>query len=85
MLKFEHIFDNNYKSRNNLESVLIKLREAGASQMDCVKILITKTNIKLSDADQIVLHSKCWSDKKEKTLRLRNDFFDALNNKENDK
>lgn len=85
MLKFECVFDEHYKSKNDLENVLLKLKEAGASQMDCVKLLITKTNLKLSEADQIVLYSKCWSDKKEKTFELRNSFFDALNNTDNDK
>lgn len=84
-LKFKKIFYRYYSGDDTLELVLQKLRNSGASQMQCALTLISELKIPLSKADNIVLNSKVWRDNFESTNSLRDDFFDAVshtNNKE---
>ena len=77
-LKLQAIFDEYYISENDLEELLVKLKEAGASQTDSIRVLMKKKSLSLSEADQIILHSECWSESKEATINLRNNLYDVL-------
>ncbi|PIY09265.1 MAG: hypothetical protein COZ18_08305 [Flexibacter sp. CG_4_10_14_3_um_filter_32_15] len=77
-LELQAIFDKYYFLENDLEEFLVKLKEAGASQTDSIRVLMKKKSLSLSEADQIILHSECWSESKESTISLRNEFYDAF-------
>ncbi|MFT4599863.1 MAG: hypothetical protein ACI857_000030 [Arenicella sp.] len=79
--KHVDIFRATYKSgERNFEETLLALRESGAWQLDCVKLIKSELNIPLKEADAIVLNSKTWSDHLDSTVNLRDQFFDAFQN-----
>lgn len=73
-------FNQNYAA-DNLEEVLLGLREMGATQIETLSVLRNELNLSLPEADEIVLNSETWKDMKEATIQLRNefeDFFESL-------
>lgn len=78
---YDKIFEDVYDPKvNNRDEVICLLKEAGASQVDCLQTISKKLNLSLNEADEIVLHSEAWKDAKEQTLLLREDFWEGLKN-----
>jgi hypothetical protein len=78
---YQSIFQNTYlKNSNNIDECLSKLKSSGASQIDCVKILIWGLKISLKEADAIVLQSTTWEQSKEATESFRNNFISYIEN-----
>lgn len=67
-----------YKGPEDLELVLRTLRESGADQIESVKLLLDVLKLPLRTADQMVLCSETWKDKRDETERLRDALWDAL-------
>ena len=67
----------------SFETIIQKLREAGASQITSIKVLKTCFDLTLSQADQLVLNSKAWADHYETTVKIRDQFWEVLANEEN--
>jgi len=65
-------------SLDDVEIVIQKLKEAGFSQIETVKIIRKEFEIGLSEADHCVLHSVAWKDDLQKNVKLRDDLFDHL-------
>lgn len=63
---------------DDIEIIIQKLKEAGFSQIETVKIIINKFGLGLKDADHHVLYSAAWKDNLETNIKLRNAFFDCL-------
>ncbi len=72
-MNYQEIFTSVYKEGGyqNLEEAINKMKEAGASQIDCVRTLVVELKLPLKDADTLVLHSSAWRDEKEITERFR--------------
>jgi uncharacterized protein YdhG (YjbR/CyaY superfamily) len=73
-------FNQNYPS-NNLEEVLLGLREMGATQMETLRVLKSELKLTIPEADEIVLNSETWKDMKEANIQLRDEidvFFESL-------
>lgn len=68
----------------DIDVVLFKMREAGFSQMEATALLIRKLKLSIFAADQLVVSSKTWEDKKESVMQLRDAFGDALESIEGD-
>ncbi|SFO95939.1 hypothetical protein SAMN05428949_6996 [Chitinophaga sp. YR627] len=68
----------------DIDIVLFKMREAGFSQMEATALLIRKLKLSIFAADQLVVNSKTWEDKKESVMQLRDAFGDALKSIEGD-
>ena len=82
--ELKSIFKNSFKENNDIELALKKLREKGASQTDCVKIIKVELNVGLRKADEIVLNSETWKDTKTATLSLRKEFDKFFESYENE-
>jgi hypothetical protein len=68
-----------YKSDvNNIEEVLLKLRESEISQLDSVRVFKTALGITLKEANHLVLYSKTWEDLKESNINANNIFWDII-------
>lgn len=65
--------------RGNLESVISRLKEAGASQMECTKTLVFVLKIPLREADEAVINSIAWKDHLKQVLDLRSQMVEASN------
>lgn len=76
--KLKSIFEEHYKATNDINFTLKKLREIGASEVDCVKVVKVELNIGLREADEIVLNSETWADKKAITLDFRENFHNSV-------
>lgn len=72
------------KSRAPLETILQKLREAGASQMTSIQLLMSVFDLSLRQADELVLNSQTWEDCYEATTSLRDSAWKALANSAGD-
>jgi hypothetical protein len=71
------IFDNHYTSMDDIEIVILKLKEIGLSQMETTKALIDKLKISLKEADGFVVNSKAWRDNYDSLVEFRNRLFDS--------
>lgn len=78
---FLETFEKYYAKNNEIELALSKLKEEGASQMDCLKVLIKVTGLSLKEADKIILNSKSWSVNKNVNEKFKDDFADFLDEK----
>jgi hypothetical protein len=58
-----------------IEEVFTRLRSAGASQYHTVRALSEVKNMKLFDADQVVLNSSTWSDTRSNVDEFRKDMM----------
>lgn len=75
--KFNEIFRASYDA-GNIDNSINELKRSGASQMECVSILIAELHIPLRTADEIVLNSSAWKDNKNNIDTFREDFKDFL-------
>jgi len=75
--RLREIFWANYNI-DNLDNCIIELKEAGATQIDCIKILRAELNMSIKQADEIVLNSLAWRESREITEKMRKDFDDLL-------
>jgi|GEM_PF-6977269 len=73
--QLKSIFDKYYTYNNSIEQVIQKLKDSGATQMECTKTLISELKISLTDADRIVVESIAWSDVKSNVQKLRDDMY----------
>lgn len=76
--RYKKIVGSLSADKEDIERVIGELREAGANQIDTIKLLMKKLGIRLAEADSLVLDSKAWNDQRESTLELRNCFWDVL-------
>ncbi|SHL81503.1 hypothetical protein SAMN05444266_10584 [Chitinophaga jiangningensis] len=76
---FEAIFDSLYHGPQDLQPALAAMKEAGASQIKTVMVLIRKLGLTLPEADDVILEAEAWKDEREATLRLRNGFWEVCN------
>ncbi len=77
--KYEELFVRHYfTDKMNLEDSLQILKENGASQADCVKILMFELNLSVKKAHEIVLNSKAYLEIKLITERFREEFGDFI-------
>lgn len=72
---FDKNFDNNLK---NYDEVIDILKNANATQIECVKVLMIKASLKLKEADNLVLYSKTWQKQKNNTIEFRNKFGETM-------
>lgn len=79
MVNTEKAF-NQYSIDNDMDALLQDLKELGLSQMECTKELITNLKLPLKDADNLVVNSIAWRDNFDEVKKLRESFFDMLNN-----
>lgn len=59
----------------NMEDLILILKNMGANQFQSVKAITVGLNIGLKEADQYVLSSIHWSSHKEGNIYLRDTFF----------
>ncbi len=71
------IFMSGYAEKQDIESGIKKLKEAGYRQLDCVRIIKSALGISLREADDLVLYSEGWASERNATINLRNAAFDA--------
>ncbi|MVT12601.1 hypothetical protein [Chitinophaga tropicalis] len=77
--KIEDIFDAVYDgSQSSLDATLVKMKEAGASQMQSTVVLIKKLKLSIAEADHLIINSKAWEENRDNVIRLRNEFGDFL-------
>lgn len=69
--RYESIFDLHYSDFENIDFVLQKMREAGASQLNSVVVIRGKLDLSLKEADPLVLHSIVWEDHLDENLSYR--------------
>lgn len=56
------VFKEYYKNdRESIEQILIILRERNFNQLQAVQLLIDELDIKLGEANSMVLHSRAWN------------------------
>jgi hypothetical protein len=75
------IFKQTYNNLlpDSLETALMAMKTAGASQIDSIRVVTSELKITLREADALILNSKTWENEKELTLKLRNDIADLWN------
>jgi hypothetical protein len=63
------IFKQTYNnlSPSSLETALIAMKIAGASQIDSIRVVTSELKITLREADALILNSKTWENEKELT------------------
>ena len=76
--ELKSIFNQFYEGKENVELVLQKLKDAGASQMECTLTLVTELGYSLRNADELVINSKAWEDRKEHVEKFRDNMMDSL-------
>jgi len=65
----------------NIEDLILKMKlEDDLSMMQSTMLLVLKFKLKISEADNYVLNSIAWSDRKESVEKLRDNIFDKLKN-----
>jgi hypothetical protein len=80
--RFSRIFKKYFDDESNSEFVIQKLKDAGASMMECTLTLVKNGEIPLPKADSIVANSKAWKASQDHVENLRDEFGDALENME---
>jgi hypothetical protein len=82
MIIMEHyleVFRRYYTGSNrSTDEAITQLKLAGATQMDCLKVIKNELHLSLPEADNIVLNSTAWLSNKEATVKFRNDFGNLL-------
>lgn len=73
--KYIEIFEKFSCNKKNIEEVLSELKNEGASQMQCTRLLMINLKLNLTDADNIVVNSKAWEDQFNEVKKLRESFF----------
>ena len=73
-----NIFKKYYSNdKNNIEDVLFELKNEGASQMQCTRLLMYNLKLTIGDADKIVINSKAWKSHLDSVNNLRESFFNT--------
>lgn len=72
--ELKEIFHKYYSSDTDIDSVIQKLKESGASQMESVWTISRELGISLPEADKIVIHSASWAESLEATKFIRSSF-----------
>ena len=83
VLIFKQVYDKVLPE--SLEIALTAMKDAGASQIDSIGILVSELRISLPDADALVLNSTTCQKEKESTLKFRahiDNLFDELENED---
>ena len=81
--KFEDIFQTVYNGEPaSVQEALLKIKEAGASQMESAIVLVKRLKLSLSTADSIILSSDAWNEGSDNVIKMREDFGNFLNNVE---
>lgn len=78
-LKIDQIFDKYNPNEENIEEIILQLKDIGLSQMESTKVLMLKLKISLNDADKFIINSKAWKYKFQDNINLRENFFNCLN------
>ena len=60
------------------ETIIQKLKNAGASQITTIKLLIDLFGLSIRQADELVLNSQAWADSYEATVSFREELWDAM-------
>ncbi|TWW01963.1 hypothetical protein [Chitinophaga pinensis] len=68
----------------DIDIVLSKMREAGFSQMEATALLVRKLKLSISAADELVVNSKTWKDRRESVMQFREAFGDAVESAKGD-
>lgn len=74
-------FNEVYKETEDIEKALSNLKDIGATQMECLKVLKSELGLSIAAADKIVLNSKAWNGSKNGVLSFREKFESYLNSK----
>jgi choline kinase len=82
--KYLVIFDALYYTSDDTEVLLKSLREAGASPIHSIRVLMIKLGITLREADDIILNSATWMDVKEDVIKFRKAFEDEWKKQANE-
>lgn len=77
-LEINEIFAKYYKSIDDIELVIFKLREIGLSQMETTKALKFKLDLSVKEADSFVVNSKTWQDKYDNLMKFRENVADVI-------
>jgi len=72
-IKFKEIYNG-----TNIEESLLALKNAGASQLECLRVIKNELGLSMNEADQIILNSRTWEKEKEGTIQFRNKIFDLF-------
>jgi len=80
LIKFKEIYNSQNK---NIQETILELKNIGATQMDCLKIIKKELKLSIKEADNIILNSKAWSNHLESNLNLRDSITNYLENIEN--
>ena len=78
-LEIDHIFDKYNPNEEKIEEIILQLKDVGLSQMESTKVLMLKLKISLIEADKFILNSKTWKNKFQDNINLRKNFFNCLN------
>jgi len=79
MNNLKEIFWSIYKEKyQDIEAVIVQLRELGMDQFEIVRLLISELKMSLKEADALVVNSKAWKDFKKSTEDFREQFGDTL-------
>jgi hypothetical protein len=62
----------------DIDIVLLKIREAGFSQLESTALLMRKLNLSIPEADRLVVNSKTWADVRENVMQLRDEIGNML-------
>ena len=76
--EYVEIVEKNYKSHADLPDIIILLKDLGASQIDTMSVIRRCVDISIPELDDLVLNSPAWSHMKDINLKLRDDFFNSL-------
>ena len=75
--ELKNLFEKSYFKNEDLEITIQKMKDIGASQMECTRTLISCLDLPLSKADKIVVNSKAWKENKDLLEKFRDDLFEA--------
>ena len=59
------------------DQLIARLQERGATQMECVKVLVYGCELPLREADLLVLNAPAWKELLPQNIRLRDAFWDS--------
>jgi hypothetical protein len=83
-LQLSEIFKKHFRDESSFELVIQKLKDAGASMMECTRTLLEDGKIPLMEADSIVIHSKAWGNHLNDVKKLRDEIDHSLETLSND-
>lgn len=72
------IFEKYFEDESSFELVIQKLKDAGASMMECTRTLLEEGKIPLLEADSLVINSKAWENHLTDVKKLRGEIDHSL-------